>query len=77
MFLESREQRITTAIFKINLQKCHSKKKKMLSMTVTPTECTLAQLLREHCNSHAQRYATHNDQLILTLATKSLENTLV
>jgi hypothetical protein len=53
------------------------KKKKMRSMTVTPTEGTLSQLLKEHCNSHAQRYTTHNDQLILILATKSVENILV
>jgi hypothetical protein len=75
MFLEPREQRVTSAIFKINLRH-RSKKKKIALLTVTPTERTLAQILREHCSWHAQKYTTYSDQLILTLATKSVEDAL-
>jgi len=45
-------------------------------LTVTPTERTLTQILREHCSWRAQKYTTYTDQLILTLAVKSVENAL-
>ena len=46
-------------------------------MTVTQTERTLVQLLRDHCNWHVQGYTTHTAQLILTFATKSVGNALM
>ena len=53
-----------------------SRQKKNALLTVTTTERTLAQILREHRYWHAQKYNTYSVQLIFDNVYQEGENVL-